>query len=297
MIMSAMPPTIDAATPEKQTLSLDHSAGPLVVDVWSPRQPTGRLPILLIHGWGGSGSYWRDTAQALAATNQVIVPDLPGTGRSQPVAKAQNMYDQTATLVHVLDELGVERALVIGHSMGGAMGLLLADSQPERVERLILTSLCFFMTETEAQIFKAAMFMFRISLGLRHTRLASLPIFSQMMATRYFYRTPTDSDLVQQGFQDFLDLDAATAIACANNATDPDIEQAGSRMQVPVLLVACRQDQVMPVSNVDYTVKAIPQCEARWIDKCGHLPMVEKPAEYLQIVREFFQLDQDPKGL
>lgn len=294
--MAAMAPLTEAATQESKTLRLDHPAGPLVVDVWPARQLADRLPILLIHGWGGSGSYWRDTARALSAANQVIVPDLPGTGRSQPVAKAQNMYDQTAALAFVLDELGIERALVIGHSMGGAMGLLLADSQPERVERLILTSLCFFMTETEAQIFKAAMFMFRISLGLRHTRLASLPFFAQMMATRYFYRTPTDSDLVKQGFQDFLELDAGTAIACANNATDPTIEKAGSRMQVPVLLVACRQDQVMPVNNVDYTINAIPQCEVRWIDKCGHLPMVEKPAEYLQIVREFFQLDQDPKG-
>jgi len=110
------------------------------------------------------------------------------------------------------------------------------------------------------------------------------------MANRYFYRLPKDNKLVEQGFIDYLELDAATAVACAKNATDPAIEAAGANVQAPTLLIACRQDQVMPVANVDYTAKVIPDCQVHWIDKCGHLPMVEKPQEYLAIVRDFLQL-------
>ena len=111
-----------------------------------------------------------------------------------------------------------------------------------------------------------------------------------MMANRYFYRVPKENPLVKQGFVDFLELDAATAVACAIDATSPAIEAAGANVQTPTLLIACRQDQVMPVANVDYTVGVIPNCKVSWIDKCGHLPMVEKPQEYLTIVRDFLEL-------
>ncbi|MBK8987090.1 MAG: alpha/beta hydrolase [Chloroflexi bacterium] len=284
-----VPPT--AVKIRKRTLTLDHPQGPLVVDMWEPLQPTENVPILLVHGWGGSGSYWQLTAQALGKSTQVIVPDLLGTGRSQPVRKAQNMFDQVESLAFILDHFKIDRVQLVGHSMGSAMALLLTEAYPERIDRLILTSLCFFMTETEAQIFKAAMFMFRFAFGFRHTRLAALPMFSKMMARRYFYRVPKDNKLVQQGFVDFMELDAATAIACANNATSPAIEAAGAKIQIPTLLIPCRQDQVMPVANVGYTASIIPNCQIRWIDKCGHLPMVEKPQEYHTIVRDFLQLD------
>jgi pimeloyl-ACP methyl ester carboxylesterase len=279
-----------AVTIKKRTLKLDHPNGPLVVDVWEPLQPTENLPILLVHGWGGSGSYWQLTAKTLAKSTQVIVPDLLGTGRSQPVQKPQNMFDQVESLSFILDHFKLDRVQLIGHSMGSAMSLLLAEAHPDRIDRLILTSLCFFMTETEEQIFKAAMLIFKFSLGFRHTRFASLPIFSSMMANRYFYRVPKENPLVKQGFVDFLELDAATAVACANDATSPAIEAAGANVQTPTLLIACRQDQVMPVANVDYTVGVIPNCQVSWIDKCGHLPMVEKPQEYLTIVRDFLEL-------
>ncbi len=46
----------------------------------------------------------------------------------------------------------------------------------------------------------------------------------------------------------------------------------------------------MPLENVDYTAKRIPNCRVRWIDKCGHLPMVEKPAQYMAILNNFLEL-------
>ena len=61
-------------------------------------------------------------------------------------------------------------------------------------------------------------------------------------------------------------------------------------MQVPSLLVACRQDQVMPVENVDYSVSVIPDCQLHWIEECGHLPMVEKADEYMAILHDFLHL-------
>lgn len=276
--------------PEKQTIKLTYAGGPLVVDVWEPRQPTGEPPVLLIHGWGGTGNYWQEMAQRLSATVRVIVPDLLGTGRSQPVRKSHNMFQQVASLAHVLDALHIDLVQVNGHSMGGAMAVLLADAQPERVERLVLTSLCFFMNEAQERMYKAAMGIFKLSMMFRPSWLASLPFVPQLVATHYFHNVPKNKQLLQQGLLDYLELDAGTAVACADDAPNPVITKAGARVHVPTLLIACHQDRVMPVENVDFTVNTIPNCQVHWMDQCGHLPMVEKPREYFHILQGFLRL-------
>lgn len=290
---------------EQRTLTFTRAHGPLVVDIWEPRSlatavyPTQAASvlsakdvptILLIHGWGNAGGYWRNTAQQLAATARVIVPDLPGNGRSLPVDPPQTMFDQVATLVDLLDMLALEQVQVIGHSMGGAMALLLADARPAQVERLVLTSTCFFLNEQQQQLYRLIMQITYLAMRFRPTWLADLPLAARLMATRYFYRVPTDEELLRQGFLDYLTLDLPTAIACADNACDPAIPAAGARIQVPTLLIACRQDQVMPVNNINYTLQVIPNSQVQWLDQCGHLPMVEKPAAYLAMLREFLHL-------
>ncbi|MCB0062977.1 MAG: alpha/beta hydrolase [Caldilineaceae bacterium] len=273
-----------------QTLTLQRPFGRVVVDRWLPRHPSSHAPVLLIHGWGASGSYWGQTANALAETVPVIVPDLPGTGRSLPVQRAQRMADQVATLVSILDELQIDRVQVVGHSMGGAMALLLADALPDRVERLVLTSTCFFLDEEQVRFYRTIMKATYVTMTFRPKWLADLPFVKQFMATRYFYRVPRDPELLRQGLMEYLTLDYATAVACANDASDPAIPAAGTRLQVPALLIACRQDEVMPVDNVDYTLQMIPNSSVRWIDECGHMPMVEQFSTYLAYLREFLVL-------
>lgn len=276
----------------KQTHTIKHVSGPLVVDVWQANTPTNNPPILLIHGWGGSGSYWHQTAFALSATTKVIVPDLPGTGRSQPVTTAQNMFDQVETLRYIIDYFELDRIQVVGHSMGSAMALLLTDAEPQRVERLVLTSLSFFVTDMQERIYRGVMQVFKTTLAFRPPWLVLVPGVQHMMATRYFHNVPNNAALLRQGLTDYLELDAKTAIACAENAPHRAIPEAGARVQVPTLLIACRQDRVMPVENVDYTVETIPNCQLRWIEDCGHMPMIEKADEYMAILRGFLQLEQ-----
>lgn len=273
-----------------ETITLNQKQGPLVVDVWSPQTPSEVTPILLIHGWGGTGSYWQGTARSLSKTARVFVPDLPGTGRSRPVRPAQNMFDQVASLKYVLDAFEVSKVQVVGHSMGAAMAMLLADLLPERVERIVLTSVCFFRSKQQADMYTTFMSFIKLSMRFRSEWMATLPGLPRLMATRYFHRIPNDEMLLRQGLLDYLQLDFDTAAACADNATDPRIEAAGARIQAPTILIACRQDQVMPLENVDYTVQRIPNCQVRWIDKCGHLPMVERPAQYMTILNNFLEL-------
>lgn len=289
-----MTATALAAAAHKQTYTLERPAGRLVYDVYEPHADAASDPILLIHGWGGTGSYWAWTAAQLASAARVIVPDLPGTGRSRGVNAPQNMYDQVHSLRALLDQVGVERVQLVGHSMGSAMGLLLTDLLPDRVGRVALTSLSFFISAAQQQVYRVVMGAVALSMSFRPAWLKHMPGMARMMAARYFYRIPDDPALLQQGWLDYLQLDYGTAVACANNASDPAIPAAGARLRVPVLLIACRNDQVMPPDNVDYTARVIPNCRVEWIENCGHLPMVEQRAEYLALLWSFLALDGAP---
>lgn len=276
-----------AARSESRCVTLSHDGGPLVVDLWEPTTPTARAPVLLVHGWGAAGGYWRSTARDLSETRPVLVPDLPGTGRSQPVQRPQGLFEQTASLERILDELGLDRVALVGHSMGSAMALLVAERCPQRVERLVLTSLCLFTSEAEKRLFRLISLGFSLSLGVRRLSLAKSRWFGNMLASRYFHRSPSDPSVIDQIHRDFLALDEASAVACARGATDRAIDRAAARVRAPTLLIAGRQDDLMPTANVAYTARTIPGCQVQWIDRCGHLPMVEQPRAYLEILRGF----------
>jgi pimeloyl-ACP methyl ester carboxylesterase len=261
----------------------------MVVDVWDAPE-SDVPPIVLIHGWGGSGSYWRGTAAALAKNATVIVPDLPGTGRSQPVKSTQNMYQQVQNLALLLDALELTQVQLVGHSMGSAMAILLTAQQPQRVERLVLTSMTFFMTQAQKNFYQRMMQGFHVMMRFRPAWLVDVPGMTHMMAQQYFYRVPNDPAILRQGLQDYLQLDRATALACADNATDDAILAAGKTIQAPVLLIAARQDNMMPKENVGYTLDILRDSRVCWIDQCGHLPMVEKPTQYLALLRDFLHL-------
>lgn len=277
-------------SPTRETLRLALPTGPLVADVWTPPTPSNRTPIVLVHGWGNSGGYWASTAEALAHHTRVIVPDLPGTGRSQPVQRPHDMYDQVAALETLLDELDLPQVHLVGHSMGSAMSLLLSERAPQRIDRLVITSMCFFLNDGQRRTYRTVMNMLYLTMRLRWPWMINVPGLAEMMGRRYFHHLPSDPTVLKQGFDDYLTLDFRTAVACAQNACDHTIPTAGKLLQSPALLIACREDNVMPVANVDYTTNTIPNCELRWIDDCGHMPMVEKPAEYVGILREFLQL-------
>lgn len=285
--------TIEAPQTKERTLythRLKRDYGYLVVDEWEAANPSGELPVMLIHGWGGSGTYWRNTAIALSETVRVIVPDLPGTGRSQPMTKIHNMFDQVNVLIDIMHTLDIDRVQVVGHSMGGAMALVLDSCYPEHIDRIVLTSLTFFKTERQKKIYGNVMQGLKLSLKLRAKWMSSIPGGAQLMAKQYFYRVPKDNPLLQAGLKDFLELHLDTAVACANDVTHPSIPNAGAELNIPVLLIACRQDNMMPVENVDYTKNIIPNCQVQWIEECGHIPMVEKPDEFLALLRKFLQL-------
>jgi pimeloyl-ACP methyl ester carboxylesterase len=271
-----------------RTITLQREDGPLVADIYEPSAESDRLPVLLVHGWGGSGRYWHSLIERLESRFALIVPDLPGVGRSLPVQRPHDIFDHVATLEALLADQQITRVQIVGHSMGAAIALVLAAKRPELVERLVLTAMSLFRSETERAIFSMVTEVAGVFMHFRAPWMADLPLLTHQSASRYFYQVPDDEALLRAGFLDYLQMDHATALASARSAASMAIPAAARQVQAPTLLIAARQDQVMPVANVNYTVEVL-HCQLRWIEQSGHLPMVERPDEYAAVVREFLE--------
>lgn len=95
-------------------------------------------PVLLVSGLGGAASWWQPNLQAFAGRYQVVLHDHRGTGRSTAYEGAYSVEMLADDLLAVMDELGLRRAHLVGHSTGGAIGQVLAARAPDRVASLVL---------------------------------------------------------------------------------------------------------------------------------------------------------------
>lgn len=98
------------------------------------------VPVVHIHGFAISGAYLMPTARVLAGRRVNVVPDLPGYGHSERRDRVLDIPALAAALLGILERLDIDRAVLVGNSMGCPVGLEVAHEAPERVERLVLVS-------------------------------------------------------------------------------------------------------------------------------------------------------------
>ncbi len=103
--------------------------------------PEDAPPMIHQHGFAISGSYLLPTAKLLTDSFRVYVPDMPGFGRSPKPAKPLSIEELGLTLNHFMDAVGIERAVVVGNSLGCAITAELIDEAPEKVEKAIMVGL------------------------------------------------------------------------------------------------------------------------------------------------------------
>src|ERR1700739_740579 len=96
---------------------------------------------VVIHGQGGSWQFWLRVIPKMVGYGRIIAVDLPGFGQSEPIAAEHDVFGvHVATVAGLLDHLGLAKAIVVGHSMGGLVSLQLTCDHPERISGLLLTN-------------------------------------------------------------------------------------------------------------------------------------------------------------
>src|SRR5438105_7288607 len=113
-------------------------------------------PLLLVSGLGGVAAYWKPNLPAISAKHRVIVHDHRGIGQSSRSMIKYSVDQMTDDVVRLMDHLKIERAHLVGHSTGGAIGQTLAIKEPERLKSMVL-----FATWPKADYFFRKLFAVR----------------------------------------------------------------------------------------------------------------------------------------
>ena len=101
--------------------------------------PSDGAPLILSSGLGGSADYWKPNIEALSRERRVLAYDHRGTGRSErDVPGELSLADLGADMIALLDVLGMERASMVGHAIGGMAALEAARAAPDRVDRIVV---------------------------------------------------------------------------------------------------------------------------------------------------------------
>lgn len=235
--------------------------------------------VVLVHGTALDHSVWQWQSRYLAHHGfSVLAVDLPGHGRSPGAAPAsvEAIADWIAAL---LDAAGLERAALVGHSMGGLATLAAAVRHPDRVSRLALLGVSAPMPVGEPFLAAArdnspaAFDMQAVWSHSRNGQLAASPIpgVTLLGASR------------QLNGRSHPGVQAAGLAAC--NQWQPPME-AIRKLTVPTLVVAGRRDQMTPAKAVRALAAEIPGARFETLES-GHSMMSEAPRETLALLRQF----------
>lgn len=244
--------------------------------------------VMLLHGLGGTKSSFFDTAAALSRNGyRVHAIDLPGFGGSSKPATAPYSARWFAeTVIGTMDELEIDRAHVVGNSMGGRVALEVGMRAPDRVKGLgLLCPAVAFIKRGYHPIVRLA----RPELGLLPHR------FTRGMVASQFWSMFHDPDAVDPAVADvavdefqriYASAGARYAFLCAarNIYLDKPYGKDGfyprlSELEAPSLFVWGSHDPLIPAAFNRHVAKWLPSAEQIVLDGCGHVPQVERPEQ------------------
>lgn len=222
-------------------------------------------PLLILHGWGNSLDNWKAIAQSLASQYQVILLDLPGFGQT---AKAPSDYDLFAYadfVHHFIRQKNLTNLILLGHSLGGKISIVLAAKHPHLFRYLILVC----PSGVEKRSFSVQLKLFFINLA------KSLPLSNQLFSP--LKNTLASSDYRRAGplTKTFL------------NIINQPVDRFAARLTLPTLILWGDRDRELPPKWSKKLSSLIPHSDLRIIWGSGHHPHLEKPDTFLNILAEY----------
>lgn len=243
--------------------------------------------VVLLHGFGASLQTWDLWARGLSQTHRVIRLDLPGSGLSPPDPDQDYTDARSLQLLRsLLDELGVSRATMVGHSMGGRIAWTFAAQHPERTDKLVLIAPDGFASEG-FEYGKPMDVPFSLSL-MRQV----LPKPLLRMSLKSAYAQPESlTDALTTRYHELL-LAPGARQAMLDRLKQTALQEPGPllrQIKAPTLLVWGESDAMIPASNARDYLQAIVGSRLFLYPGVGHLPHEEASEVSLKAVVDFLR--------
>jgi len=230
-------------------------------------------PLVFLHGASGAPVVL-PFMEKLAARFDVLVPDHPGYGQSDEPEWLENIHDVAYFYLDFLAHLKLEGAVIVGSSMGGWMAMEMAVRNTARIGSLVLVSPAGIRAD-----------------GAEPADIFLLP--QEAMVRRLFHdqkyaearlaipETPESIDLALKNRH------TTARLAWEPRLHDPHLTKWLHRIDVPVSIVWGAQDRILPVGIAHELKRLLPKAELNILERCGHLPQVERMEEFCDLVVRF----------
>lgn len=251
-------------------------------------------PLVFVHGLSGSWPNWLEQLPVFAASRRVIALDLPGFGRSPMPPEQVSISGYARTLDALLGKLGVDAAAVVGNSMGGFVSAELAINYPQRVERLVLVSAAGLSTYGDPRGLRALGRMRQME-RIVATYAGWVATRSDAITRRPVLRNATLGLVAAHPSR----LPAPLAAELVRGAGKPgfiqglaanleyDFSHRLGEIVCPTLIVWGDRDRVITVRDAARFAELIPGSRKVVFEDTGHVAMLERPAEFNELLAEF----------
>jgi pimeloyl-ACP methyl ester carboxylesterase len=254
-------------------------------------------PIVLIHGMLNSSSHWRSVALNLASDFTVIAPDLIGHGDSAAPRGDYSLGAHAASIRDLLAATGIDRATIVGHSLGGGVAMQFFYQFPQRVERLVLISSGGLGREVSPLLRSATLpgVSALLSAALHWRLLGAL----EAAGGRLRQHQARAGVYVQAVARALRPLESAGAREAFLQTLRAVIDTRGQRVSatdrlyllesMPTLIVWGERDNTIPLRHGYFAHEAIPHSRFRTLRDAAHFPHLEDPDGLAAVLREFVQ--------
>lgn len=247
------------------------------------RQGDG-FPVILIAGLGGLASYWNDQKAAFSRDFSIVTFDQRGVGQSDHVRMKYTVEKMAEDVIGILDALGIDKAHIVGHSTGAAIGQVLALDHPRRVAALVLAA---GWPKPDAFFRRHYMMRKEILQGLGPTAYvqnASLMLYPQAwIAANNEKLRGHEAQLIANFPATEIMLSRMEALLAFDRA-----EELG-RIKAPTLVVGAADDNVTPAYFSEALARGIPNAELKMFGSGGHCFTYVMPRDFNQAVLPFLQ--------
>jgi pimeloyl-ACP methyl ester carboxylesterase len=253
-------------------------------------------PVLLLHGLGGTRASFFETAAKLAEHYTVHVPDLPGFGSSdKPATGGYNARWFAEIMLEFMDVLGIDRAHIVGNSMGGRVAIEMGLLAPARVGALAL--LCPAVSFVRRG-FHPIVRVLRPEFGLLPHQMPRTLVEKQFWSL-FGDRDQIDPEVTEVIVDEFQRIygSAGARYAFLSSARNIYLEKPFGRggfyprlstLQPPALFVWTSADLLIPAAFRHHVGEWLPSAEQIVLPSCGHVPQVERPEQTNGMIERFF---------
>ena len=294
-----LPPT-SLAGPDSLFIEIDGVS--VHYEAWGipPASDSIDTAFVLLHGFGASTFSWREVAGPLSERMPVVAFDRPAFGLTErPLSwTGANPYSpetQAELTVKLMDELGIDRAVLVGHSAGGTVAALTAARYPGRVAAVVLEDPAIFAGGPPSfltPLFRTPQLM---RIGPLLVRRLAGPAGDEFIRTAWHdpasipaetfagYRTPLQAE------------DWDTALWLLTVAPRPDdVPGTVGTIGVPALFMTGDDDRIVPPEDTERAAALVSGAELVTIRQCGHIPHEEQPEDFIDAVGEFLDREAIP---